>query len=247
MMQQYQQKQLEAQQQGFQKLNEQVANMQIGIQNELGQYKEELNTLKGKQQESFVNTNNMCNRILRDQERMNKELIDLKKWQVSETVGRNEQSNEIMEAWNEQRGYIEGMSKHMKNWTRNASARKCYDIWAHQQLNPNLVEMPVTKLVRLIYDNCDKKRLAFLGCLKSDHEAGTSSQAAPPATSTAAPTSAATATTTPAPAPAQQHDQDDYYPNNFFKNRIREWPELVNPMGCFNTLQLELMKLGIVD
>ncbi|MED6149530.1 hypothetical protein PIB30_063419 [Stylosanthes scabra] len=115
MMQQYQQKQLEAQQQGFQKLNEQVANMQIGIHNELGQYKEELNTLKGKQQESFVNTNNMCNRILREQERMNKELIDLKKWQVSETVGRNEQSNKIMDAWNEQRGYMEGMSKQMKN------------------------------------------------------------------------------------------------------------------------------------
>ncbi|MED6111185.1 hypothetical protein PIB30_050109, partial [Stylosanthes scabra] len=97
MMQQYQQKQLEAQQQGFQKLNEQVANMQIGIQNELGQYKEELSTLKGKQHESFVNTNNRCNRILREQEMMNKELIDLKKWQVSETVGRNEQSNKIME------------------------------------------------------------------------------------------------------------------------------------------------------
>ncbi|MED6175491.1 hypothetical protein PIB30_078849 [Stylosanthes scabra] len=107
---------------------------------------------------------------------------------------------------NEQRGYMEGMSKQMKNWTRNASAKECYDIWAHQQLNPNLVEMPVTKLVRLIYDNCDKKRPAFLGCLKSDHEAGSSSQAAPPATPTAAPTSAATAATTPAPAPAQQHD-----------------------------------------
>ncbi|MED6202249.1 hypothetical protein PIB30_103445 [Stylosanthes scabra] len=105
--------------------------MQIGIQNELGQYKEELNTLKGKQQESFVNTNNMCNRILREQESMNKELIDLKKWQVSETVGRDEQSNKIMEAWNEQRGYMEGMSKQMKNWTRNASARECYDIWTH--------------------------------------------------------------------------------------------------------------------
>ncbi|MED6224102.1 hypothetical protein PIB30_080498 [Stylosanthes scabra] len=171
MMQQYQQKQLEARQQGFQKLNEQVANMQIGIQNELGQYKEEVSTLKGKQHELFVNTNNLCNRILREQEMMNKEVIDLKKWQMSETLRRNEQSNKIMEAWNEQRGYMEGMSKQMKNWTRNASARECYDIWAHQQLNPNLVEMPVTKLVRLIYDNYDKKRPAFLGCLKSDHEA----------------------------------------------------------------------------
>ncbi|MED6193495.1 hypothetical protein PIB30_020110 [Stylosanthes scabra] len=86
-----------------------------------------------------------------------------------------------------------------------------------EELNPNLVDMPVTKLVRLIYDNCDKKRPAFLGCLKSDHEAGSSSQAAPPATPTAVPTSAATATTIPTPAPAPQHDQDDYYPEQFFQ------------------------------
>ncbi|MED6126782.1 hypothetical protein PIB30_081858 [Stylosanthes scabra] len=97
----YQQKQMEAQQQGFQKLNEQVANMQIGIQTKLGHYKEEVHTLKDKQQELFTNTNNLCNHILRQQEMMNKEMIDLKKWQVSETVGRNEQSNKIMEAWNE--------------------------------------------------------------------------------------------------------------------------------------------------
>ncbi|MED6186009.1 hypothetical protein PIB30_062600 [Stylosanthes scabra] len=143
--------------------------MQIGIQTE------EVQTLKEKQHELFTNTNNMCNRILGQQEIMNKEMIDLR------------------------------------------SDRECYDIWAHQQLNPNLVEMPVTKLVRLIYDICDKKRPAFLGCLKSDHEAGSSSQAAPPATPTAAPTSAATVTLAPAPAPAPQHAQDDYYPEQFFQ------------------------------
>ncbi|MED6112355.1 hypothetical protein PIB30_060958 [Stylosanthes scabra] len=190
--------------------------MQIGIQTELGHYKKEVSTLKDKQQELFTNTNNLCNRILRQQNMMNKEMIDLKKWQVSETVGRNEQSNKIMEAWDEQRGYMEGMSKQMRNWTRNAAARECYDIWAHQQLNPNLVEMPVTKLIKLIYDNHDNNRPAFLGCLKSDHEAGSSSQAAPPVTPTAAPTS--TATATPAPAPAPQHNQEDYYPEQFFQN-----------------------------
>ncbi|MED6173653.1 hypothetical protein PIB30_061673 [Stylosanthes scabra] len=80
LMQQYQQKQLEAQQQGFQMLNDQVANMQIGIQSELGQYKKEVSTLKDKQQELFTNTNNLCNRILRQHDMMNKEMIDLKKW-----------------------------------------------------------------------------------------------------------------------------------------------------------------------
>ncbi|MED6120534.1 hypothetical protein PIB30_021698 [Stylosanthes scabra] len=149
-----------------------VANMQIGIQTELGNYKEEVHKLKQKQQELFTNTNNMCNRILTQQEMMNKEMIDLKKWQVTEMVGRNNQMNKVMEAWTEQRGYMEDMSKQMKKWTRNASARECYDVWAHQQLNPNLVEMPVPKVVKLMYENCDKKIPAFLGCLKSDLGAG---------------------------------------------------------------------------
>ncbi|MED6123240.1 hypothetical protein PIB30_047331 [Stylosanthes scabra] len=216
-MQQYQQGCMEAQQQGFLKLNEQVANMQIGIQTALGNYVEEVQTLKQKQQELFANTNNMCNRILTQQEMMNKEMIDLKKWQILETVGRNTQMNKVMDAWTEQCGYMENMSKQMKKWTRNASARECYDIWAHQQLNPNLVEMLVTKVTRLIYENCDKKRPAFLGCLKSDLEAGSSSQAAPPATPSAAPISAAATTPTPAPAPAPKHAQDDYYPEQFFQ------------------------------
>ncbi|MED6220940.1 hypothetical protein PIB30_049626 [Stylosanthes scabra] len=217
-MQQFQQNQMEAQQQGILKLNEQVTNMQIGVQTALGNYKEEVQTLTQKQQEFFFNTNNMCNRILTQQEMMNKEMIDLKKWQMSETVGRDTQMNKVIEAWTEQHGYMEDMGKQMKKWTRNASARECYDIWAHQQLNPNLVEMPVTKLTKLIYENCDKKRLAFLGCLKSDLQAGSSSQAAPPATPSAAPTSAAIATPTPTSAPAPQHAQDDYYPEQFFQN-----------------------------
>ncbi|MED6199917.1 hypothetical protein PIB30_080281 [Stylosanthes scabra] len=98
-MQQYQQGSMEAQQQGFLKLNEQVANMQIGIQTALGNYIEEVQTLKQKQQELFTNTNNMCNRILTQREMMNKEMKDLKKWQMSKTIGRNTQMSKVMDAW----------------------------------------------------------------------------------------------------------------------------------------------------
>ncbi|MED6166129.1 hypothetical protein PIB30_105975 [Stylosanthes scabra] len=142
MMQQYQQKQLEAQQQGFQMLNNQVASMQIGIQDELGQYKKEIGSLKDKHQELFTNTNNLCNRILKQEDMMNKEMIDLKKWQ---------------------------------------------------------------------------DRPAFQGCLKSDFEAGSSSQVAPPTTPTTAPSSAPTDYIPPAQAPAPQHNQEDYYPEQFFQ------------------------------
>ncbi|MED6124082.1 hypothetical protein PIB30_055740 [Stylosanthes scabra] len=48
-MQQYQQNQLELQQQGFQKLNEKIANMQIGIQTAQGKYTEEVQGLQRKQ------------------------------------------------------------------------------------------------------------------------------------------------------------------------------------------------------
>ncbi|MED6143979.1 hypothetical protein PIB30_011224 [Stylosanthes scabra] len=52
-MQQYQQNQLELQQQGFQKLNEKIANMQIGIQTAQGKYTEEVQGLQRKQQDLY--------------------------------------------------------------------------------------------------------------------------------------------------------------------------------------------------
>ncbi|MED6194400.1 hypothetical protein PIB30_028153 [Stylosanthes scabra] len=189
---------------------QQYQQSQIGIKTAQGKYIEEVQELRQKQQEFYTNQNNLCNCILRDQDLMAKEIVDMKKWQMQETVGKFKTThmNKVMEAWAEQRGYMENMSKQMKKWTRNASARECSDIWAHQQLNPNLVEMPVTEVTKLIYENCDKKRPAFYGCLKSDLEAGSSSQAAPPTTPSAAPTSA----------PAPEPDQDDYYPEQFFQD-----------------------------
>ncbi|MED6158489.1 hypothetical protein PIB30_033222 [Stylosanthes scabra] len=117
----------------------------------------------------------MCNRIITQQDMMNKEIVDMKKWQIQETVGKFK-------------------TTHMNK--------------AHQQLNPNLVELPVTKVTKLIYENCDKKRPVFYGCLKSDLDAGSSSQAAPPTTPSTAPPSV----------PASEHDQADYYPEQFFQD-----------------------------
>ncbi|MED6176791.1 hypothetical protein PIB30_091701 [Stylosanthes scabra] len=56
----------------------------------------------------------------------------------------------------------------LRDWTRNASARETYTVWAHQQANPNLVEMSSQKIVKQIYDNIDHKRPMFKGLLKSD-------------------------------------------------------------------------------
>ncbi|MED6212473.1 hypothetical protein PIB30_083643, partial [Stylosanthes scabra] len=56
----------------------------------------------------------------------------------------------------------------LKDWTRNASGRESYIVWAHQLANPNLVEMSSQKIVKQIYDNIDRKRPRFRGLLKSD-------------------------------------------------------------------------------
>ncbi|MED6124077.1 hypothetical protein PIB30_055686 [Stylosanthes scabra] len=56
----------------------------------------------------------------------------------------------------------------LRDWTRNASARESYSVWAHQQANPNLVEMSSQKIVKQIYDNIHHKRPMFRGLLKSD-------------------------------------------------------------------------------
>ncbi|MED6128410.1 hypothetical protein PIB30_097579 [Stylosanthes scabra] len=60
--------------------------------------------------------------------------------------------------------------RQLKDWTRNASGRESYMVWAHQLANPNLVEMSSQKLVKQIYDNIDRKRPMFRGLLKKNEE-----------------------------------------------------------------------------
>ncbi|MED6110763.1 hypothetical protein PIB30_045807 [Stylosanthes scabra] len=58
--------------------------------------------------------------------------------------------------------------RQLKDWTRIASGRESYMVWAHQLANPNLVELSSQKIVKQIYDNIDRKRPMFRGLLKSD-------------------------------------------------------------------------------
>ncbi|MED6202105.1 hypothetical protein PIB30_101945 [Stylosanthes scabra] len=68
----------------------------------------------------------------------------------------------------EQHANFTEITRQLRDWTRNASARESYSVWAHQQANPNLVEMSSQKIVKQIYDNIDHKRPMFRGLLKSD-------------------------------------------------------------------------------
>ncbi|MED6186196.1 hypothetical protein PIB30_064412, partial [Stylosanthes scabra] len=114
-----------------------------------------------------------------DQRLLGKEILDVKKYQMSAvTMGsggsssspqpqRYELDQALMKI-REQHANFSEMQKQLRDWTRNASARETYMVWAHQQANPNLVEMSSQKIVKQIYDNKDHKRPMFKGLLKSD-------------------------------------------------------------------------------
>ncbi|MED6127861.1 hypothetical protein PIB30_092156 [Stylosanthes scabra] len=59
-------------------------------------------------------------------------------------ANKNEIDQLVSKVGEQQYQYTEAM-RQLKEWTRNASARECYSVWAHQQANPNLIEMPVHK------------------------------------------------------------------------------------------------------
>ncbi|MED6126018.1 hypothetical protein PIB30_074310 [Stylosanthes scabra] len=114
---------------------------------------------------------------------MVQEIQQIKKYQVNQTLvdstrhkayldelatmkARQEEffSNQIRE----QHANFTEITRQLRDWTRNASARESYSVWAHQQANPNLVEMSSQKIVKQIYDNIDHKRPMFRGLLKSN-------------------------------------------------------------------------------
>ncbi|MED6188795.1 hypothetical protein PIB30_089303 [Stylosanthes scabra] len=158
------------------------------------EYIAELRSIKGKQQEMYENNNRFYNQVREEQREMAKEIQQVKNYQVNQTMvesARNKalmdelaavrsrqeeffsnhtnQYNMIRQEQNLLGKEILDVKKHQMNTvTMNASARECYTVWAHQQANPNLVEMPVHKVTKHIYDNANNNRPIFYGFLRSD-------------------------------------------------------------------------------
>ncbi|MED6165095.1 hypothetical protein PIB30_096357 [Stylosanthes scabra] len=142
---------------------------------------DELAAMKAKQEEFFSNQVNQYNLIRQDHKLLGKEILDVKKYQMSAvTMGSGgsgsstqpppppyEPDQALMKI-REQHATFTKICRQLKDWTRSASARESYMAWAHQLANPNLVEMSSQKIVKQIYDNIDRKRPMFRGLLKSD-------------------------------------------------------------------------------
>ncbi|MED6178864.1 hypothetical protein PIB30_111551 [Stylosanthes scabra] len=140
------------------------------------EYMAELRDIKGKQQELYENNDRQDHKLL------GKEILDVKKYQMSAvTMGSSRsgsstqqpppppyEPDQALMKIREQHATFTEICRQLKDWTRNASGRECYTVWAHQLANPNLVEMSSQKIVKKIYDNIDHKRPMFKGLLKSD-------------------------------------------------------------------------------
>ncbi|MED6128966.1 hypothetical protein PIB30_103188, partial [Stylosanthes scabra] len=157
------------------------------------EYMAELRDIKGKQQELYVNNDRFYNQVRQEQKEMVQEIQQIKNYQVNQTLVDSTRHKAYMDELaamkakqeeffsNQANQYnlirqdhkllgkeILDVKKQLKDWTRNASGRECYTVWAHQLANPKLVELSSQKLVKQIYDNIDHKRPMFKGLLKSD-------------------------------------------------------------------------------
>ncbi|MED6150781.1 hypothetical protein PIB30_075822 [Stylosanthes scabra] len=64
-------------------------------------------------------------------------------------------------------------------WNNNVSSKEAYACWAQKQANPNLSEVPITRIPDIMRINVEKGRPLFHGFLKSDYGASSSSQVDP--------------------------------------------------------------------
>ncbi|MED6198513.1 hypothetical protein PIB30_067017 [Stylosanthes scabra] len=118
--------------------------------------------------------------IKREQEKTIKEIEEVKKFQVNQTLmgARRTTEEKLEERMHETKNEIIEMRKQIRDWTRNASSREGYCCWAHQQANPNLVKIPPHKIPDFLHNNVPNKKDPYFGALKSDLQHRKSSQVA---------------------------------------------------------------------
>ncbi|MED6126671.1 hypothetical protein PIB30_080621 [Stylosanthes scabra] len=140
------------------------------MQKAQSQYLDELKSLRTRQDEMVNQQNNFYRQIKREKEK------------TIEEIDERTPEEKLEERIHETRNEIIEMRKQIREWTRNASSREGYCCWAHQQANPNLVEIPPHKIPDFLHSNVANKKDPYFGALKSDLQQGESSQVADQAT-----------------------------------------------------------------
>ncbi|MED6211683.1 hypothetical protein PIB30_076074 [Stylosanthes scabra] len=136
------------------------------MQKSQAEYMEDVKAIKTKQEELWNNTNRFHSQIRKEQDMLAREIQEIRK----------EAEKNLQLSVERQARDISEMRKQLNLWKRNASARKTYSCWAHQQANSNLSEIPVNHIPDLMQTNAERGRHMFYGALKSDVGASASSQ-----------------------------------------------------------------------
>ncbi|MED6151377.1 hypothetical protein PIB30_081946 [Stylosanthes scabra] len=128
---------------------------------------EELSNIKIRQEQFSKNMQNAQAQYLEELKALRTRQDDIPIEKLEERVHKHQ--NEIIE-----------IRAQTKEWSNNASPREAYCCWAHQQANPNLVEIPLHKIPDFVNENAAKGRHIFHGALKSHTTQGGPSQPSQP-------------------------------------------------------------------
>ncbi|MED6126488.1 hypothetical protein PIB30_078966 [Stylosanthes scabra] len=118
------------------------------MQSTQAQYLEELKAVKTRQDELWNNTNKFHHQIRKEQDMLAREIQEVKKFQVNQTLMGNQKGSmeKLEQTMVLQQKEMTEMKRQLKDWTRNASSRDAYCYWVHQQANPNLTEIPIHQI-----------------------------------------------------------------------------------------------------
>ncbi|MED6214222.1 hypothetical protein PIB30_100871 [Stylosanthes scabra] len=149
------------------------------MQNTQAQYLKELEALKTRKDDIWSQQNNFYHKMRIEQEKMAKEIAEVQKYQLNQTLMNfyRDPIEKMEERIHQQHNEIIEMRLQIKEWMKNASSKEAYCCWAHQQANPNLVQIPIHDIPKFVHDNAAKGRHIFQGALKT-HEQGEPSQSA---------------------------------------------------------------------
>ncbi|MED6166110.1 hypothetical protein PIB30_105846, partial [Stylosanthes scabra] len=148
-------------------------------------FREELKIFKGRNEELANLSYAQYSKTRKEQAALSKEIKEIREHPISPTTehpttpANNETLMDIARMTYQQREELKQIRKQMREWTMYSSARECYYVWAHQQANLNLVQMPLHDLTKMVCDNLENKRPMFRGALKTDPNPGQVSRPEP--------------------------------------------------------------------
>ncbi|MED6190779.1 hypothetical protein PIB30_109256, partial [Stylosanthes scabra] len=110
-------------------------------------FNEELVTVKERHKQLADLSLKQFHKIRKEQEATSQEVKAIKETQINSAE--NQTLKDVARMTFQQREELKTIRQQMREWTMYSLVRECYDVWAHQQANPNLVPMPLHDLTKM--------------------------------------------------------------------------------------------------